>query len=110
MRLISRFFCIVVLSLIAVGFTAAICSAASKRNSGAAPAPTSTGETKRAFVVGVRNYKDPSIQQLSLAVQDAEGVAADLRQVGFDEKNVKLLNNPAGKDAFQAEFNKFLDT
>ncbi len=67
-------------------------------------------QTRRAFVVGIKNYRDPGIQQLSLATQDAEGIASDLKQIGFDEKNVKLFTNPSSKDAFLSEFNKFVET
>ena len=35
-------------------------------------------QTRRAFVVGIKNYRDAGIQQLSLATQDAEGIAYDL--------------------------------
>jgi TPR repeat protein len=72
--------------------------------------PAAPVETRRAFVVGVKNYRDPGIQQLSLATNDAESIAADLKQVGFDDKNVKLYENPQSKEAFQAEFNKFVNT
>lgn len=67
-------------------------------------------QTRRAFVVGIKNYRDAGIQQLSLATQDAEGIAYDLKQIGFEDKNVKLFNNPSSKDAFLSEFNKFVET
>jgi TPR repeat protein len=70
----------------------------------------SDAQTRRAFIVGIKNYKDASIQQLSLANQDAEGIATDLKQIGFDDKSVKLYNNPPSKDAFLSEFNKFVDS
>jgi TPR repeat protein len=70
----------------------------------------SVGETRRAFVVGVAKYSDPNIQPLGLPLQDADGIAASLRQVGFDEKNVKVYKDPGSKDAFSTEFKKFLDT
>jgi TPR repeat protein len=73
-------------------------------------ASPSEAQTRRAFVVGIKNYRDASIQQLSLATQDAEGIAYDLKQIGFEDKNVKLFNNPSSKDAFLSEFNKFVET
>lgn len=73
-------------------------------------ATPSSAQTKRAFVVGAKRYNDPNIQPLSLPVADAEGIAASLRQVGFDDKNVKLYRDPPSKDGFSSEFNKFLDT
>lgn len=74
-------------------------------------AGSGTAETRRAFLVGITNYRDPGIQQLSLAENDAEDVANDLkRDVGFDEKNVKVLKNPGSRDSFMSEFNKFVET
>lgn len=69
-----------------------------------------SAETRRAFVVGITKYKDAGIQQLSLATQDAEDIARDLKDVGFQDKNIKLYNNPATRDAFLSEFNKFVET
>ena len=71
---------------------------------------TSAAQTKRAFVVGIDVYKDKGIQKLTLATQDAEDIAKDLKEIGFDEKNVKLVKNIASRSAFLSEFNKFVET
>src|SRR5262249_56108367 len=69
-----------------------------------------TAKTKRAFLVGIAKYRDAGIQQLTLATQDAEAVAKDLKETGFDEKNIKIFNNPGSRESFLTEFNKFVET
>ncbi len=68
------------------------------------------GPTRRAFVVGVRNYRDPGIEQLTLATNDARAVAAGLKQVNFDEKNIKIEEDPPSKAAFMSDLLKFVNT
>jgi TPR repeat protein len=69
-----------------------------------------TAQTKRAFLVGITKYRDAGIQQLTLATQDAEDVAKDLKETGFEEKNIKIFNNPGSRESFLTEFNKFVET
>ena len=73
-------------------------------------ATPSAAQTRRAFVAGIDNYKDKTIQKLTLATQDAEDIARDLKEIGFDEKNIKLVKNSSSKSSFLSEFNKFVET
>jgi hypothetical protein len=73
------------------------------------PSP-SAAQTRRAFVAGIDSYKDKTIQKLTLATQDADDIARDLKEVGFDEKNIKLVKNSSSKSSFLSDFNKFVET
>jgi len=116
MRPLPRLFATAVFALVSVGLVSGIALAAKRHSQRRAepPAPTQPAgppvETRRAFVVGVKNYRDPGIEQLSLATNDADAIAGDLKQVGFDDKNIRLYTNPQSKEAFQTEFNKFVAT
>lgn len=70
----------------------------------------SKGETRRAFLVGVQDYKDSNINRLSRTRDDAKDLAKDLEEVGFDKKNIKVVTDVKNKDAFDKEFNAFLKT
>ena len=72
-------------------------------------APASA-ETRRAFVVGIQRYNDARIQQLTRTVTDAKDLGADLEEVGFDRKNIKIVTAPKNRDSFDKEFNAFLNT
>ena len=74
----------------------------------ATTAPTT--ETRRAFVVGIKNYPDHDIQSLQLSDADANGIASDLEQVGFDKKNITTALNLRAKADFDREFGAFLAT
>ena len=65
-------------------------------------------QTRRAFVLGVGNYKD--LQTLGLSESDVTDVAAQLEQVGFDKKNITKAINLRGKADFDKQFNTFLAT
>jgi TPR repeat protein len=70
----------------------------------------SLGETRRAFIVGVERYADAKIPPLSRAVADANDLAKDLEETGFERKNIKVVTNAKNKDAFDREFSAFLKT
>jgi len=67
-------------------------------------------QTRRAFVLGVKNYADRDIQTLVLPDADAKDVASDLEQVGFDKKNITTALNLRAKADFDKQFNTFLAT
>ena len=119
MRPSPRLFAAALFAVIGVALVSAAADAATKKRASDKRAPEAPAvaepaappaPARRAFVVGTRNYRDPGIQQLSLATNDADDIASDLKQVGFDPKNIKLYDNPPSKEAFQAEFNKFVST
>ncbi|HLH11367.1 MAG TPA: DUF2610 domain-containing protein [Methylovirgula sp.] len=66
--------------------------------------------TRRAFVVGVQRYVDRDIQSLTRADADAEDVASDLQDIGFDKKNITLARDIRTKDDFDKKFQAFLKT
>jgi TPR repeat protein len=70
----------------------------------------SKAETRRAFLVGVQDYKDPNINRLSRTRDDARDLGKDLEEVGFDKKNIKVVTDVKNKDSFDKEFNAFLKT
>ena len=61
-------------------------------------------QTRRAFVLGVKNYADRDIQTLVLSDADAKDVASDLEQVGFDKKNITTALNLRAKADFDRQF------
>ena len=67
-------------------------------------------QTRRAFVVGEQRYSDPDIPSLTRSDNDANDVAADLEQVGFDRKNITLATELRGKADFDKRFGAFLAT
>jgi uncharacterized protein len=73
-------------------------------------APAKAAETRRAFLVGVQRYSDGRIPRLRLTVNDANDMAKDLEEVGFDKKNIKVANDLRNREAFDKEFNTFLKT
>jgi uncharacterized protein len=73
-------------------------------------APGALAQTRRAFVLGVKNYADREIQTLELPEADARGVASDLEQIGFDKKNITTALNLRAKADFDKQFNTFLAT
>jgi uncharacterized protein len=73
-------------------------------------APGALAETRRALVLGVKNYTDRDIQTLQLPEADAKDVASDLEQVGFDKKNITTVLNLRAKADFDKQFNAFLAT
>ncbi len=66
--------------------------------------------TRRAFVVGVQEYSDEYIQRLTRSDADAEDIAKDLQDIGFDKKNVTLATDIRNKDDFDKKFQAFLKT
>jgi TPR repeat protein len=77
---------------------------------GCMAASPSEAQTRRAFLIGNKNYKDGNIQQLQRTENDAKDLAKDLEQVGFDKKNIRVLINIKDKTAFDKEFDSFLKT
>ncbi|MFO1148278.1 MAG: DUF2610 domain-containing protein [Alsobacter sp.] len=67
-------------------------------------------QTRKAFVVGVERYSDANIPRLSRAVDDANDIAADLVQVGFDKKDITVANDLKTKADFNKKFDDFLKT
>lgn len=70
----------------------------------------SKAETRRAFLVGVQDYKDTNISRLLRTRDDAKDLGKDLEEVGFDKKNIKVVTDVKNKDSFDKEFNAFLKT
>jgi TPR repeat protein len=66
--------------------------------------------SRRAFIVGVQRYGDGNIQQLSRTLNDAQDLASDLEQTGFDKKKITLVENERNKASFEKDFNSFLAT
>ncbi|MCF6239929.1 MAG: caspase family protein [Bacteroidales bacterium] len=66
-----------------------------------------------ALIIGVEDYKDPEIQNLSNPVKDAENLYKVLTgRYTFESKNVLLLRNPSMKDitgALEDYFNQLND-
>jgi TPR repeat protein len=73
------------------------------------PSPASA-QTRRAFLVGVQHYSDKKVPALERTINDANDLAKDLEELGFDKKNIKVANDIKTKDAFDREFNTFLKT
>jgi uncharacterized protein len=67
-------------------------------------------QTRRAFIVGIQQYSDRDIQALSRPVNDANDLAKDLEDTGFERKNVKVVTNLKTREAFEKEFSAFLKT
>jgi hypothetical protein len=67
-------------------------------------------ETRRAFIIGNKDYRDGNIQQLQRTINDAKDVAKDLEEIGFDKKNIKVALDIKNKAAFDKEFDAFLKT
>ncbi len=70
----------------------------------------SEAQTRRAFLVGIQHYSDKKVPQLERTINDANDLAKDLEEIGFDKKNIKVVNDTRNKDAFDREFNAFLNT
>src|SRR3954468_2622334 len=73
------------------------------------PSP-SAAQTRRAFLVGVQHYSDKKVPALERTINDANDLAKDLEEVGFDKKNIKVANDIKTKEGFDKEFNAFLKT
>jgi len=71
---------------------------------------SSDAQTRRAFLVGVQHYTDKKVPSLDLTINDANDLAKDLEEVGFDKKNIKVVNDIKTKDGFDKEFSAFLKT
>ena len=67
-------------------------------------------QTRRAFIIGNKEYRDGNIQQLQRTINDARDVAKDLEEIGFDKKNIKVVLDIKNKGAFDKEFDAFLKT
>src|SRR5882724_1849421 len=67
------------------------------------PSPADA-QTRRAFLVGVQHYTDKKIPSLDLTINDANDLAKDLEEIGFDKKNIKVANDIKTKDGFDKEF------
>ena len=86
------------------------CAEAANTAQPAATSVATTTETRRAFVLGVKNYPDHEIQTLQLPEADAKGIASDLEQIGFDKKNITTALNLRAKADFDRQFGVFLAT
>ena len=75
-----------------------------------APDPAPAVETRRAFLVGIQSYSDGYVQPLERAANDANDLAKDLQEVGFDKKNIKVAVDLSSRDAFEKIFSDFLST
>lgn len=75
-----------------------------------ATASPSQAQTRRAFLIGNKNYSDGNIQQLNRTINDAKDLAKDLEETGFDKKNIKVVADIKSKSAFDKEFDAFLKT
>ena len=74
------------------------------------PDPAPAVETRRAFLVGIQSYSDGYVQPLERAANDANDLARDLQEVGFDKKNIKVAVDLSSRDAFEKIFSDFLST
>ena len=86
------------------------CAEAANTAQPAATSVATTTETRRAFLLGVKNYPDHEIQTLQLPEADAKGIASDLEQIGFDKKNITTALNLRAKADFDRQFGVFLAT
>ena len=73
-------------------------------------AEAASAQTRRAFLVGEQRYSDQDIPSLTRSDNDAQDLAADLEQVGFDKKNITLAKELRGKSDFDKRFQAFLAT
>ena len=89
-------------AVLALGMCASSCLAATDSDA--------STPTRRAFVVGVQRYSDRDIQSLTRSDADADDVAADLQDMGFDKKNITLAKDIRTKDEFDKKFQAFLKT
>jgi hypothetical protein len=67
-------------------------------------------ETRRALVIGIERYSDGNLQRLNRSVADAQDLAADLEQIGFERKNVTVATDLRTKADFTKKFDAFLKT
>ncbi len=84
-------------------------SAARAQADSSAPSGAPT-ETRRAFILGVQRYSDSDIQSLTRSDNDAEDLASDLQDLGFDKKNITVAKDLRTKDEFDKKFQAFLKT
>ena len=73
-------------------------------------AESASAQTRRAFLVGEQRYSDQDIPSLTRSDNDAQDLAADLEQVGFDKKNITFAKELRGKSDFDKRFQAFLAT
>src|SRR5262245_12893355 len=73
-------------------------------------ASSANAQTRRAFIVGIDRNSDRDIQALSRPVNDANDLAKDLEDAGFERKNVKVVTNLKAREGFEKEFSAFLRT
>jgi hypothetical protein len=73
-------------------------------------ASPAAAQTRRALLVGVENYSDGYVQQITRTANDARDLARDLEEVGFDSKNIKVLIDANNRDTFETNFKTFLAT
>lgn len=69
-----------------------------------------SAQTRRAFVLGVQRYSDHYVPGLTRSDNDADDVAADLEQIGFDRKNITLAKELRTKSDFDNKFKDFVAT
>ncbi len=69
-----------------------------------------SAQARRAFLVGEQRYSDQDIPSLTRSDNDANDLASDLEQVGFDKKNITLATELRGKSDFDKRFQAFLAT
>lgn len=67
-------------------------------------------QTRRAFLVGINKYSDINLQKLTRSIADAEDLESELKEVDFDKKNIKRVENIKTKSEFDKEFDAFLKT
>src|SRR5262245_6313024 len=73
-------------------------------------ASSANAQPRRAFIVGIDRYSDRDIQELRRPVKDANDLAKDLEDTGFERKNVKVVTNLKTREGFEKEFSAFLKT
>ncbi len=75
-----------------------------------ASAVSAQAETRRAFILGIQRYGDSDIQSLTRSDNDANDLASDLQDLGFDKKNITVATDLRTKDDFDKKFQAFLKT
>lgn len=75
-----------------------------------ASASGAEAETRRAFILGIQRYSDANIQSLTRSDADAQDLAGDLQDLGFDKKNITLATDLRTKEDFDKKFQAFLKT
>src|SRR5271170_5799735 len=92
------------------GFARAVVFAIAIAALGCLGVDSSSAQTRRAFLIGEQRYSDQDIPSLTRSDNDANDLAADLEQVGFDKKNITLATELRGKSDFDKRFQAFLAT